>query len=438
MLFNINNPQFWRSSGMREKDSQQIEVKMGNDGKLSLSDEIIEKLQLKQGTELKLKLGEDGLLLERADPLLQKVYVEPTSECNLSCRTCVRNSWEEETGRMSMEVYDKLIAGLEQFPSLKKMSFWGIGEPLVHPNIAEMIKKASQLGVQTQMITNALLLDEKMAEDLLAAGLSSIVISIDGTSAATQADIRSGAELELIKDNVKRLRELRDRKGLKNPEIGLEFVIMKQNVHELKNLRKLAFEMGASFIFLTNLLPYTKEMIDEVLYSFSISRSKPEERTEHRPEIYLPPTDLRQDTINNLIKVSGHASSISTPQVPFDQNRGYCKFIEEGSISVANDGKISPCIALMHSYTCYIRDRQKRIKRIKRYTVGDLEKNSVNDIWANDEFENFRKKVKEFAFSDCTQCAGCEMSKTNEEDCHGNDFPVCGDCLWAKGVVQCP
>lgn len=43
-----------------------------------------------------------------------------------------------------------------------------------------------------------------------------------------------------------------------------------------------------------------------------------------------------------------------------------------------------------------------------------------------------------FDFSPCTDCGGCDLADSNQEDCIGNSFPVCGDCLWAKGVIQCP
>ena len=433
MQFLINNPQFWRSDGLNEEIPEKIELKM-KDGKLELPTEIKEKLGLDSDTEVKIQFNQDGMYIERADPRLTKVYIEPTSDCNLNCKTCVRHSWEEEMGFMEMEDYRKLIKELKDFKGLGRVSFWGIGEPLYHPQIAEMVELASGLGVKTQIITNALLLDHDKAEALLEAGLDSLVVSVDGTSPETMADIRSGAELQTVIENVQNFRKVRDKKK-KECEIGIEYVIMKSNVDELKDLRKLAFKMGASFIFLTNLLPYTEDMSDEILYSFSISRSKPEIRTEHRPEIYLPPTDLREDIIRDLAAVGGKSSSISTTQVPFNPHRGYCKFVEDGSIAVNWQGELSPCIALMHSYDLFVRDRKKHINK---YSLGKISEDELSEIWNKKDFKDFRKKVKEFPFSDCTQCSGCEMSKENEEDCHGNEFPVCGDCLWARGVIQCP
>ncbi|MFW6274129.1 MAG: radical SAM protein [Halanaerobium sp.] len=433
MQFLINNPQFWRSDGLNEELPEELELKLEK-GKLEIPAEVKAKLGLESDTAVSIKFNQRGIYIERADPRLTKVYIEPTSDCNLNCKTCVRHSWEEEMGFMQFEDYQKLIDELKDFKGVEKISFWGIGEPLFHPQIAEMIELASELGVKTQMISNGLLLDQDKAEALLEAGLDSLVVSVDGTSPETMADIRSGADLKTVIENVNKFRNLRDKKQ-KDCEIGIEYVIMKSNVDELKDLRKLAFRMGASFIFLTNLLPYTEDMTNEILYSFSISRSQPEIRTEHRPEIYLPPTDLREDIIRDLAAVGGKSSSISTTQVPFNPHRGYCKFVEEGSIAVNWRGEISPCIALMHSYDLYIREREKHINK---YSIAKISEKPLSKIWYSKEFKDFRKKVKDFPFSDCTQCSGCEMSKENEEDCHGNDFPVCGDCLWARGVIQCP
>mgnify|MGYP006270345315 CR=1 FL=1 len=433
MQFLINNPQFWRKEGINEEVAEEMEMEL-KEGKINLPKKIREKLGLGKNTKIKVKFNKNGVYIEKADPNLTKVYIEPTSDCNLNCKTCVRHSWDEEMGFMEMKSYNKLIKQLKEFNNLEKISFWGIGEPLFHPQIGKMVELASKLKVKTQIITNGLLLDKEKARNLLKSGLDSLVVSVDGTSPETMADIRSGADLQTIINHVQDFRNLRDKLN-KNCEIGIEYVIMKSNVDELKELRKLAFKMGASFIFLTNLLPYTEEMTDEILYSFSISRSQPEIRTEHRPEIYLPPTDLREDIIRDIAAVGGKSSSISTTQVPFNPHQGYCKFVEEGTIAVNWKGEISPCIALMHSYDLYIRDREKHINK---YILGKLTEKNLKEIWYSDEFINFRKKVKDFPFSDCTQCSGCEMSKENNEDCHGNDFPVCGDCLWARGVIQCP
>lgn len=412
-----------------------VKVFVGEGDELRLPGEQRRRWGLSSGAEFELEETPQGLLLRRADPMLTRIYVEPTSGCNLSCRTCVRNSWAEPIGTMSMEVYRRLIKGLRRVPSLRKMSFWGFGEPLLHPNILEMVALAKGLGAETQLITNGLLLDREMAGGLVEAGLDSLVVSVDGASAEAYADVRSGARLGIVRQNVEGLRAARRASPRHNPEIGLEFVVMRRNAGELKNLHSLAHSMGASFIVLTNVLPYTEDLNEEILYGNIASISFPVPRSKWWPEVFLPRIDSQRQVLEPLLELLQHTSAVDPPLGRFGGTGPYCRFVNEGSAVVAWDGEVSPCIALMHSYPCYV---MRRRKEIRRYTLGNVGKEKITDIWAREEFANFRRLVRKFDFSPCADCGGCDLAETNEEDCFGNSFPVCGDCLWARGVIQCP
>jgi hypothetical protein len=61
----------------------------------------------------------------------------------------------------------------------------------------------------------------------------------------------------------------------------------------------------------------------------------------------------------------------------------------------------------------------------------------MSEIWENEEFKQFRKRILNFDFPPCLHC-DCDLAETNEEDCYGNLFPTCGDCLWAHGIILCP
>jgi hypothetical protein len=89
----------------------------------------------------------------------------------------------------------------------------------------------------------------------------------------------------------------------------------------------------------------------------------------------------------------------------------------------------------MHSYTCYVLGREKAIRR---YTLGNVNDKALLHIYAGEEYRRFRARVVEFDFSPCADCGGCTLSESNEEDCYGNEFPVCGDCLWSRAIIQCP
>ena len=92
----------------------------------------------------------------------RKIYIEPTTDCNLSCRTCMRNTWEEPGGTMTMETFYKVLDGLKAFDSIETVAIWGIGEPLTHPNITEIIAAVKALGLKTELITNAMVMKEEL------------------------------------------------------------------------------------------------------------------------------------------------------------------------------------------------------------------------------------------------------------------------------------
>ena len=387
------------------------------------------------GAEFSVRETPQGFVLRPSDPPLSKVYVEPTTACNLNCRTCMRNSWEEPLGTMEMATYKRLLNGLRGVPSLDTVAFWGFGEPLLHPGIVEMITLAGQTGAKTELITNGLLLNREMAGGLVGAGLDTLVVSVDGTSPESHADIRSGVDLRAVRENVKTLLSVARSRSRQSPEIGLEFVVTRRNISELPELRRLARTMEASFIVLTNVLPYTEELNEEVLYCLSTTTWSPQVRSEWTPEIVLPRMDMHREFLGPLVGLLRHGGTLDPLPGSSDGKEGYCRFVERGSVAIAWNGEVSPCVALMHSYRCYVLGREKQIRR---YTVGNVGRKEMMGIWGDREYREFRKKVLQFHFAPCAYCGGCELAETNEEDCFGNTFPVCGDCLWARGIILCP
>ncbi len=238
-----------------------------------------------------------------------------------------------------------------------------------------------------------------------------------------------------MQQNVGHLLALRRMSPRGGPEIGLEFVATRRNLSELPSLRRLAHSLEASFVVVTNVLPYAKEFGDEILYFLSAGSPHPGTRSRWYPEIVLPRMDARPEVLEPLLGLLRHGGTIDPLLGHPDSPKGYCRFVREGAVAVAWDGGVSPCIALMHSCTCYILGREKAIRR---YAVGNVNDEAITRIYDREEYRRFRARVVEFDFSPCVNCGGCEYAESNEEDCFGNQFPVCGDCLWAQGIILCP
>jgi MoaA/NifB/PqqE/SkfB family radical SAM enzyme len=364
---------------------------------------------------------------------LSKIYVEPTNRCNLNCVTCIRHSWNEPFGDMDWSVYKALIDGLASFPGAKTIAFAGLGEPLLHEQFPEMVRLAHGRGLRTEMTSNAMLLTPSLAERLIEAGLDQFTVSIDGASGEAYVAIRPGAFLEEIKTNVRTFHRQSEEMRAIPVRIGIEFVAMKRNIQELPAIQEIADQIRASFILVTNLLPYTAELQDEILYSLSPTSYEGQGWTSN-PLWILPQMDWSRETQEPLSTIMRRRANLSFLDINLNQRNNYCPFVQTGSLAVAWHGGVSPCPALLHSYTCYLRGWKKFFRRCE---YGHLSEESLREIWSKPEYVSFRERVRKFEFSPCTDCGGCDDAEKNEVDCFGNPFPVCGDCLWARGVLRC-
>jgi MoaA/NifB/PqqE/SkfB family radical SAM enzyme len=242
-----------------------------------------------------------------------------------------------------------------------------------------------------------------------------------------------GAALPTVFENIVCFSNLRDSRNAAT-EIGISFVAMRRNIADLPVLIQMSSRLGASRYMVTNVLPYTKEMCQEMLYARSVDEvaSVPSPQS---PRIDLPRIDLNPDSQDAIIQSIRYRQNVQINGVPLGQEKGRCPFVERGSVAVSWDGAVSPCLALMHHYISYLHDRRRSVER---HTIGNLMDQDLKSIWEAPDYVDFRKRVQAFDFSPCIWCGGCSWSEKNQEDCFANTFPTCGGCLWAQGVIRCP
>ncbi len=102
-------------------------------------------------------------------------HIIPTRRCNLACEYC--NEYDDFSGPVPKE---KMIARIDQLAALGTsiISFSG-GEPLLHPDLDELIARIRRHGKLVGMITNGFLLNVDRIKRLNHAGLDHMQISID-------------------------------------------------------------------------------------------------------------------------------------------------------------------------------------------------------------------------------------------------------------------
>jgi len=421
-------------SGNVAHSSKTLSAYVDDQGRLVLPPEAVAQLGLHPGARMRLEPTRNGLRLLRPVTHLVKLYLEPTNACNLDCSTCFRQGWDEPLGRMSEATFEAILDGLPALDPIPTVYFGGIGEPLAHRQIVTWVAKAHALGARTELITNATLLDERTAAGLIDAGLDLLWVSIDGARPESYADVRLGAELTQVIANIARFSKRRKGGHHPQPELGIAFVAMKRNITDLPEVLELGLELGAKHFSVSNVLPVTPELQDEVLYSRA-RKALSYMKSATVPHLSLPKMDFDDVTRESLFRAFQSGYSVNYAGQSWAEASDVCNFIEGGTMSVGWNGDVSPCWPLMHTHISYLHGKP-RVNH--RHAVGNVRQRALLDLWLDPDYVAFRQRVQNFEFSPCTFCGGCDWAEANLEDCRGNVLPSCGGCLWAQGVIQCP
>ncbi|MBA7558965.1 putative mycofactocin radical SAM maturase MftC [subsurface metagenome] len=182
-----------------------------------------------------------------------------TDKCNLSCRHC-RGMLE---GGLSNERAKKLI---DEIAELKPG--WVIvegGEPLLHPELFELLGLMRQRQLDVHLITNGMLLTPQIITTLKQLGVR-IMISIDGATKTTYETIRHGAIFEKVVQSARNCAK----EGLLE---AINFALLKTNYTEIPAILELASSIGARKVTLIGLKPchnYPEELLAPQEYEKAI------------------------------------------------------------------------------------------------------------------------------------------------------------------------
>ncbi|HEX2979175.1 MAG TPA: radical SAM protein [Anaerolineaceae bacterium] len=362
---------------------------------------------------------------------LRKIYIEPTCRCNLACRTCMRNEWDEPLGDMAWPVFERILDAVRRCAPRPVVFFGGYGEPFCHARILEMIAAMKQAGAWVEAITNGTLLSEKTIEALVEIGLDWLWVSIDDPHQESFQGARSDGGGNPVLGSLDQLRSLRMRLSSPGPELGISFVATRQTIAKLPAIYEVGRRLGVKTVHVSHLLPHTPEMAEDILYPWYYN-NQGERSGQTRPLVSLPYWEMDCRGIPMYARMDLAGPGWDRPrQVPARQ----CPFLAKGSISVRWDGAVSPCIPLLHTHPTYLEDR-RRVNMA--YAFGRLPEEDLLALWASPEAVGLRERLIDFSFSPCVECNSCEMATHNREDCFGNLHPTCGGCLWARGLIQCP
>jgi MoaA/NifB/PqqE/SkfB family radical SAM enzyme len=172
--------------------------------------------------------------------------IEVSSRCNLQCPLCsVGRGALSRHGDMPKDVFARLVAELGG--TVKRLALHNLGEPLLHPELPELVKLAKEAGIAEVFLSTNLAVDAPgRVRGLARSGIDEIVCSLDAADPATYPVYRVGGRFEVVLRNLEALTSERA-KLARGPRIRLQFLLFKHNEHEVDAFRALARRFGVGY-----------------------------------------------------------------------------------------------------------------------------------------------------------------------------------------------
>ena len=273
-----------------------------------------------------------------------RFWIESTNLCNLNCPMCPNDSIKpEKKGFMKLDLYKRIIDEICDYAH--DIYLHHRGEPLLHPDLFEMIKYAKQKGLLTKLHTNATLLTEEKAHKILESGLNFVSFSLDAYDKKTYEKIRVGADFDETLENIIRFLQLKKFRKTK-PRTILQFLDI-PGVKIDSNVKKRFRDRFRSL------------SLDEI-------RVIPAHNWAGNVEL-----DQKNPDLNQLTRP--------------------CTF-PWYSLTILWDGTVVPC-------------PQDFLGEIK---LGDVKENSLRTIWNSNQMVNLRKKMIAGKYKDLKPCNTCD------------------------------
>jgi radical SAM protein with 4Fe4S-binding SPASM domain len=282
--------------------------------------------------------------------------IEPTNHCNLKCPECPSGlgSLTRPLGLLNPDDFNKLIEDISSTGFYVQLFFQG--EPFINKNIYGMINYAREKNMYVSISTNGHFINEENVDTILKNAPDKIIYSIDGLDEESYQNYRVGGTFEQADTGLRALLNRKKERNQKHPFVELQFIVMKQNEHQLDEVLKYGKEVG----------------VDKVVFK-TMQVSSYENALK-----FLPSNKKYRRYIidNGSFGIKG-------------KMKNHCFALWRTSV-ITWDGKVVPC--------CFDKDAE--------FELGLTNGKSFKEVWHSDEYNKFRAGIlgDRQSISMCTNC----------------------------------
>lgn len=322
--------------------------------------------------------------------LPREIQLEVTAACNLRCRMCLvryRPPVSRSAGSMP---FDTFRAVVDDLPDLEKITLQGLGEPLLNADLVAMVRYASARNIRVGFNSNGTFLTPERAEELIAAGLDWLHVSVDGARRETYAHIRGRDEFDRVARNVASLVAVKRRLGSARPSLSIVFVAMRRNLRELPELVRRTATWGVPTLRVQNLAHDFSDTESTDGYAEIRDFTRAEALWGNDTEVdavfaeaRMVASDLGVDLRLPEVKDRPHPRAVGTPGCTWPWTSAY----------VTHDGRVQPC--------CMVMGAERAVLGQVRASRG------FKQVWKSAPYERFRSALLGDRPPDV--CRGCAM-----------------------------
>ncbi len=305
---------------------------------------------------------------------------ELTAACNLSCRYCRASaSHEPDQGELDTDEAKRFV---ESIAPLKPMLILSGGEPLLRPDLFQIIRLAVSLGIRVSLASNGTLITPELAKEIADSGVSRVSISLDGADAAMH-DLGRGQGS--FKRSIRGIENLRGR-----VDFQINFTVTQKNQSELIRIFDLAEKLGAAALHIFFLVPTGRGREEDVI-------------TPVRQEEMLRQIEGEMDRRTLEVQVTCAPQYARLKRPGHERGSGGC-LAGRRFVFVSRKGEVYPCGYLP-------------------LRVGSVREKNFIEIWENSpELQALREgKLK-------GKCGRCEFSRSCG-GCRARAYALTGDYL---------
>jgi radical SAM protein with 4Fe4S-binding SPASM domain len=284
--------------------------------------------------------------------LLSVVFFNITKRCNLNCPYCYYDSipvkCEENEEELDSTVWIKLAGEIAEINPRAKVMISG-GEPLIRPDIIEIIEGVSQNNLEVKLVTNATLFTEDIISKLSKIDKFSVQVSIDSIIPEVNAKSRGKGNLEKALTAVHRLKDA----GI---DVEISSTITRLNNKSIRQFREYCDKNHLKF--------------RSSIFMISGEKSKRNaEWLELNPGEYL-------DASTYALEYYDPNTTMGHPMVP-GERRHSCG-LGYGQVDISPGGSLFPCSHLNDSKFCIGNIQTSELRQLaadgyKRYSPFDID-----------------------------------------------------------------